>query len=415
MSAFDPGRQDFDADIASLRQGFVSSMWRGLGWVAMLALPVTLWRATATGWLPLYGAHLALAILGLVLLRVQATMQFHWRVGLLCGLLWLVGLPGLLTFGLSASGVWWLVLSCLVACTLGSVRVGVAVSVATGLALAGAAVGFISGRLQPALPPDVYLRLPSSWIAIILVTGIFAALVLRSFGGYARATTGLLHRIKEQRDEIERLSLHDPLTGLPLARLATDRIQMAVHVARRANRRVAVLYIDLDGFKSVNDGLGHDAGDWVLAEVARRMARAVRSEDTIARVGGDEFLAVIGTLADADDAVLVADKLLQALVAPIVYEGRMATIGASVGIAIYPDHARDVAGLRRRADQAMYRAKREGGNSIAFATPEGDADGDDNDDVDDDGPQAGLVGADAGGGAAVSAQPPSSSRAAIPE
>ena len=390
MSDAGLGRQDFDADIASLRLGFVSSLWRGLAWVALLALPVTLWRVYGTGWLPLYGVHIALAMIGLVLAKLQANMAFGWRVGLLCGLLWLVGLPGLLTFGLSASGVWFLVLSCLVACTLGSVRVGVAVSLLTALALAVTAVGFISGRLQPALPPDVYLRLPSSWTAIILSTGIFSALVLRSFGGYTRATTGLLHRIKEQRDEIERLSLHDPLTGLPLAQLATDRIQMAVHQARRAGRRVAVLYIDLDNFKTVNDGLGHDAGDWVLAESARRMARAVRSEDTIARVGGDEFLAVVGTLADADDAVLVADKLLQALLAPIVYEGRIAHIGASIGIAIYPDHARDVAALRRRADEAMYRAKREGGNAIAFATPDGEAD-------------------------PPGAQPPASNRAAIPE
>ncbi len=191
-----------------------------------------------------------------------------------------------------------------------------------------------------------------------------------SFGGYTRAADSMLRQINEQRDEIERLSLHDPLTGLPLANLAVDRIQMALHTARRANRKLAVLYIDLDGFKAVNDGLGHDAGDAVLAECALRMQRAVRSEDTIARVGGDEFLAVIGTLAEADDAVLVADKLLQVLVAPLVFEGRLVTIGASIGIAVYPDHARDVAGLRRRADLAMYRAKRDGGNCIAFATAE---------------------------------------------
>lgn len=363
-------RRELEKDIAGLRLGFLASMWRGLTIVALVAFPFTLWRTVATGWLPLYGIHLGLSLAAVVLSKLQAGLPYAWRVGLLCGLLWLVGLPGLLTFGLSASGVWWLVLSCLVASALGSLRVGIAVSVLTGLALTLAGVGFVTGWLQPALPADVYLRLPSSWVAVILVTGVVAALVTYSFGGYTRAADSMLRRIQEQSDEIERLSLHDPLTGLPLANLATDRIQMALHTARRVNRKLAVLYIDLDGFKAVNDGLGHDAGDAVLAECALRMQRAVRSEDTIARVGGDEFLAVIGTLAEADDAVLVADKLLQSLLAPLVFEGRLAQIGASIGIAIYPDHARDAGGLRRRADLAMYRAKREGGNSIAFATAE---------------------------------------------
>lgn len=370
MTAIDQERGDFGNDIASLRLAFADSIWRGLALVAFFSVPITLLRVWATGWLPAYEIHLVLCVLTMVLSRQQARMSYGRRVGLLCSLLWVTGVPGLFTFGLSASGIWWLVLSSLVASILGSARIGAAVSLLTGFTLVVAATGFVSGRLQPAIDANLYQRLASSWLAVIFVTGIFAAMVMHALGGYTRASARLLERMKTQRDEIERLSLLDPLTSLPLATLATDRMQMALHAARRAGMKLAVLYIDLDGFKAVNDNLGHDAGDVVLAECALRMQHAVRSEDTIARVGGDEFLAVIGTLTAADDAVLVAEKLLQALVAPLVFEGRLVKIGASIGIAVYPDHAPDVAGLRRRADLAMYRAKREGGSSIAFATAE---------------------------------------------
>jgi diguanylate cyclase (GGDEF)-like protein len=358
-----------DADIVALRREFLANMWRGLLWIAVLSLPLTAVRVQIHGLLPLYSFHLVIAVIVAAIALVQERFSLSWRAGLLIGLLWLVGLPGVLTFGLAASGVWWLVLSCLVATTLYSPRFGIAVSLATGLALSVAGAGFVSGVLHPAIPAARYLVLPSSWLAVILVAGIFSVLVLQSFGGYARAIERLLLRIKEQRDEIERLSLHDPLTGLPLASLATDRIQMALHAARRSGKRVALLYIDLDGFKRVNDDYGHDAGDAVLQACARRMHASLRQEDTIARVGGDEFIAVVGGLADPLQAECVARKLVHAAAQTIQFEGKSVTIGASVGIAVFPDDGSDATMLRRSADQAMYEAKRRGRNGFAWATP----------------------------------------------
>lgn len=358
-----------DADIGALRREFVSKMWRGLLWVAVLALPMTAVRIQAHGLLPLYGYHLVIAVVVIAVALVQERIPFSWRAGLMIALLWLVGLPSIFTFGLAASGVWWLVLSCLVATTLYSPRFGIVISLLTGLALTVAGVGFVSGVLQPAIPADRYLVLPSSWLAVILVAGIFSVLVLQSFGGYARAIERLLLRIKDQRDEIERLSLHDPLTGLPLSGLANDRIQMALHSARRSGQRVALLYIDLDGFKRVNDDHGHDAGDAVLQACAWRMRESLRDEDTVARIGGDEFIAVIGGLSDPQQAARVAAKLVHAAAQPIEFEGKAVTIGASIGIAVFPDDGNDAATLRRSADHAMYEAKRQGRNGFAWATP----------------------------------------------
>ena len=361
-----PRRFAADQDVQSLRLGFVANLWQGLFWVAVLALPFTLSRIYATGWLPLYGVHLLLALAAILCASLQRRWPFPLRAGLVIVLLWLVGLPGLFTFGLSASSIWWLVLSGVVSTAVYSVRVGAVVSALTALTLGVAGVGFVSGRLQPSIAADAYLRLPSSWLALVIVTGVFSVLVLRSFGGYTRATAQLLRQLREQGEEIERLSMHDALTGLPMARLAEDRLAMALHAARRTGRKVALLYVDLDGFKAINDGFGHDAGDRVLVACAQALRDAVRGEDTVARIGGDEFVVVAGGLEEAGAAAVVAAKLIATLGRPLEHGGQAIGVGASVGIAVYPDDAADVAALRKLADQAMYVAKRRGRNRFAF-------------------------------------------------
>jgi diguanylate cyclase (GGDEF)-like protein len=356
-------------DIRDLRERFVTDMWHGLLIVAAFGVPITLWRTYATGWLPLYGIHLGLCLL------VGGCAVFHRRFSpqarslLLVALLWGIGLPGLLTFGVAASGLWWLVMAWLVVAVMYSVRAAIVAVAVTALTITGAGVAFINDWLEPAIPLDQYAHLPSSWAALVVVNIVSAGLLLRALSGYLRANAQLVRRLREQRDEIERLSLHDPLTGLPLATLAGDRLQVALHIARRADRRVALLYIDLDGFKQVNDSFGHDAGDSVLRACAWRMRHVLRGEDTVARLGGDEFIAVIGGLSDPVQAGRVAQKLLGALGQGLEYDGRPLTVGASIGIALFPEDGEDMATLRRHADQAMYEAKRKGRNRYDWASP----------------------------------------------
>lgn len=173
--------------------------------------------------------------------------------------------------------------------------------------------------------------------------------------------------LEAKQREAERLATHDHLTGLPTLRLAADRLRIACGLARRAERKVALLYIDLDGFKPVNDRFGHDVGDEVLCEVARRLAGSIRAEDTVARIGGDEFIAIVGNLTDAESVKSVASCIGSAVSRPIVTAGNSVFIGASIGIAMFPDDAEDLEGLRRAADQAMYQVKRAGKGSFVFA------------------------------------------------
>ncbi|MDP1525174.1 MAG: GGDEF domain-containing protein [Rhodocyclaceae bacterium] len=181
------------------------------------------------------------------------------------------------------------------------------------------------------------------------------------------AAENAIDEVKAQRNELERLATHDHLTGLPTLRLAADRLRIACGLARRAQRKVALLFIDLDAFKPVNDSFGHDVGDEVLCEVARRLGGSIRAEDTVARIGGDEFIAIVSNLADADAVKSVAASIRDAVAQPITVTGHAIHIGASIGIALFPDDAEDLEGLRRAADQAMYQAKKSGKGRFAFA------------------------------------------------
>jgi diguanylate cyclase (GGDEF)-like protein len=172
---------------------------------------------------------------------------------------------------------------------------------------------------------------------------------------------------RKRREEEERfLAYHDTLTGLPNRRLLDDRLGQALHLAQRRDRRVAAMLVDLDDFKRVNDELGHRSGDAVLREVAERLAGCVRKADTLARQGGDEFVIVIPDLAQESDCSVVAEKILHALQAPFLADGREFSIGASIGISIYPADAGDGDALLRNADAAMYRAKQSGRNHFCF-------------------------------------------------
>ena len=159
------------------------------------------------------------------------------------------------------------------------------------------------------------------------------------------------------------LALHDALTGLPNRRLLLDRLVTLLLHAKRTHQRIAVMYLDLDGFKAVNDSHGHDCGDKLLIMAAERLRFAAREEDTIARLGGDEFMVVIGDIANQTDIHRPASNIIRELSEPYLIDGvRIDGVTASVGISFYPDDGIDVDGLIRRADQALYRAKHAGKN-----------------------------------------------------
>ncbi|WP_054774237.1 putative bifunctional diguanylate cyclase/phosphodiesterase [Methylogaea oryzae] len=175
---------------------------------------------------------------------------------------------------------------------------------------------------------------------------------------------------KATERRMHHMAHYDVLTDLPNRTLLTDRIQQALAQARREEAALALMFIDLDRFKPVNDTLGHAVGDLLLKEVAIRLQECVRESDTVSRLGGDEFVVLLPTLDVAADALLVAEKILQALAAPFALAGHYIRISSSIGIAVYPEHGDDEIQLLKNADTAMYYAKKSGRNNAKFYQPE---------------------------------------------
>jgi diguanylate cyclase (GGDEF)-like protein/PAS domain S-box-containing protein len=172
---------------------------------------------------------------------------------------------------------------------------------------------------------------------------------------------------KAHEDLIWRQANFDALTGLANRNLCHDRLEGALAQARRSGRKVGVIFLDLDGFKSVNDSIGHALGDELLVEVARRLTDAVREQDTVARLGGDEFVLLAHDLASAEDMLRIGEKIVATLQQPFSLAGMLFVISASVGCALFPDDAAGGEALLDLADQAMYQAKQAGKNCVRCA------------------------------------------------
>ena len=177
----------------------------------------------------------------------------------------------------------------------------------------------------------------------------------------------LYKQLEDYNRALESWAMHDALTGLPNRRLLFDRLALAVAHAHRNKSMMAVMYLDLDGFKQINDTLGHDAGDTLLRMVADRLVAAVRQEDTVARLGGDEFVIALWESNHADGVAKLASKVMQAVSQPYRIQGRDVNITASIGVGIYPTHGEEVETLMKSADLALYDAKRAGKNDFRIA------------------------------------------------
>ncbi len=181
----------------------------------------------------------------------------------------------------------------------------------------------------------------------------------------ARRTT----QLRLANEELTKLARHDVLTGLPNRQLVSDRLVQALVAAKRDKARVALMFIDLDEFKPINDMQGHAVGDLMLKEVAQRIHVCIREMDTVSRIGGDEFLILLPVIETVQDAVVVAEKIRLALNQPFELAGRCLRISSSIGIAIYPEHGSDESALLKHADTAMYVAKKSGRNAVRIFQP----------------------------------------------
>ena len=187
-------------------------------------------------------------------------------------------------------------------------------------------------------------------------------------GGFqARFLWNLLTRLKQTNEQITHLAYHDALTSLPNRILFYDRLNLAITKARRDKESIAVLFLDLDGFKTINDTFGHDVGDALLREVSRRIMACVRDSDTVARMGGDEFMVILSGARAPNSNDRVAKEIVEAIANPFVLNGKSCSVSVSIGIALYPDNGETAEQLVKISDATMYLAKHSGKNCYRFA------------------------------------------------
>ncbi len=194
-----------------------------------------------------------------------------------------------------------------------------------------------------------------------------ASIAIQNAKLYEQAQQEIADRKKAEK-AIKHMAHHDALTGLPNRRLFNERITLEISRSQRNNQKIGVMLFDLDHLKGVNDSFGHSVGDLLLQAVGQRLLGLLRKSDTVARMGGDEFLLILPEMNQSEDAVLTAERILNALSTPFLLEGNQINITTSIGIVFFPDEGTEVDGLIKKADIAMYKAKEKGGNNFHFYT-----------------------------------------------
>jgi diguanylate cyclase (GGDEF)-like protein/PAS domain S-box-containing protein len=212
---------------------------------------------------------------------------------------------------------------------------------------------------------EIWNRTKAGAVSVVLMTISAVRDAAGQLTHYVGVFTDITQK-KESEQRLEHLAHHDPLTDLPNRSLFRDRLQQAMRKGRRDSHSLALLFIDLDRFKGVNDTLGHVSGDQLLIEAARRITTCVRNSDTVARLGGDEFTVVLQGLEDRQAVERVVRDVIDAIAVPFVLGQASVRVTASIGIAIYPGDADDPEALTKAADQAMYEAKAQGRNRFSF-------------------------------------------------
>ncbi|MDB5838643.1 MAG: bifunctional diguanylate cyclase/phosphodiesterase [Herminiimonas sp.] len=210
-----------------------------------------------------------------------------------------------------------------------------------------------------------------TWIALLIggatISMLIVTLVTSTLDARLQSRTAVLaSSLKEANTALQRIAFLDGLTDLPNRMLLTDRLEHAIARSRRSGQVIALLFVDLDGFKTVNDSLGHQAGDQVLKEIAKRLSNIIRASETVARIGGDEFVVLVEAVDDRAALAVLARRIEAAVSMPIVLENDEVQLSASIGIAVFPDDAKDEKQLLAHADLAMYNAKASGKNTHRF-------------------------------------------------
>lgn len=286
---FQPQVQSTASHLSAMKAVLIEKLWLGLFFLGLLGAPASMMRIATTGWQRAYGLHLGVAVIILLLYIFGKNLPNAVKAWTIMTVLVTVALTGLLNFGLVSQSGGILIVFMILSGLLFRRRTAILISSAFMAAIIVIGTGFVSNRLNVPFDANTYMHSVSGWIFLFLGATLFGGFVAIAVLVQREYIKKLLEENELQQQQILHQSNHDALTDLPTLRLAMDRLQMALNATGRSGQKVALMFVDLDNFKNINDSFGHAAGDHLLQQVAQRMKKVVRPCDTVARVGGTNF------------------------------------------------------------------------------------------------------------------------------
>lgn len=351
-------------DAFEVKQRTVDGVHAVVTIVSVVALPFILSREPSAIHLFEQAGAITFTILMLISWMLRSEITLFARSVFIISLLGIAGTAGLIQYGILGPAPFWLIVCALFTGIVISPKAGRIASVLVCAAVALVGLGFILEIIDPKFNPDKYLLSLSAW-GNYLVGGVIVTLVL--VHRISSAMISMTDELLESREALKAAAHYDDLTGAIRPNLLKEILNIELRQRPRDGGHLALLYLDLDRFKAINDDYGHEAGDAVLKELVKRIRRTLRGEDVIARLGGDEFAVLLRKVDRPEVALSVASKIRKSVLLPVEFQGVEIDFGVSIGIAIAPEDASDMDNLLRKADQAMYMAKRRGSNQISMA------------------------------------------------
>jgi diguanylate cyclase (GGDEF)-like protein len=339
----------------------IGQLMDSLLWLWVMLSSFGLWfslsRAEITGWSCREYLHIGFFVMIILVTLLRKKLSPLVKAMFFVTFQSAVAVMGVLSFGLLAPSLIFLPMIVVILALFFHHNLIIAVSLLVLVFVALSGYAFQMGYWQLPVDADVLFTSPEHWFLTVVCLTIFLLFVAIAIFQYRQYNQQLIGEITRQKIEIEHLANHDYLTGLPLVQLAINTFEQFVAHQEEQPRGLAVLFLDLDKFKLVNDHYGHDAGDICLIHVANKISRELKHEGFVSRLGGDEFLILLPGVDDVKQLKARAERLLAAVSDPFMFRGRQLSIGASIGIAVYPTHGAQFQELKRAADRAMYRAK----------------------------------------------------------
>jgi diguanylate cyclase (GGDEF)-like protein len=336
----------------------------GVFWVTVVTVSLSLSRVHYTGWLDIYYLHIVFGLATSCVFIFRNRTPFRLQLFFVLLIPLAIATSNMLFMGIFGTGVLWSIFTLLTAVVFASKRNTMLLSVFLGIVYGYSCYLFtMTGKKFP-VDANLYLSNPHSWALVFFGAGIFIALIIIVFKNQNDVMETLLTKLEKKNKEITRLANYDNLTGLPVIRLFLESVKNSLLQQKREQRFISVLFMDLDGFKQINDTHGHDAGDFILKNVASRILTCIRENDVAARMGGDEFLILVNSTDNVDIAGL-CNRIIKSIQEPYDFDGKEISVGVSIGVVQLNRNSniKEPETLIKLADEAMYEVKKNGKNA----------------------------------------------------